>query len=251
LLFTVHCVYNNIIYLIHYLYNILNTFASRKRGIVFLNTYVVANRSFPSVLLNRHGSARSWLLLACAWGSATMGWAQAKPKRLLAPAHLAQPATRPVPVPKANLGPRVLITPSKNPLPPAQLEEALRLLLRADSTNRLPAHTGTEAEGLVLDQALTKLGHDFYDLFYSAFEAPPGSTNFTVLIGERPGRGNSSLVVLTVDEQELLETPLPTRLDQMEELVAETVAIAQDYLAEAQRMSSLLEKGRRAPLEVY
>ena len=190
-------------------------------------------------------------MLACAWGSATIGWAQVKPKRLPAPANLALPATRPVPVPKVNLAPRVLITPSKNPLPPAQLEEALRLLLRADSTNRLPAHTGIEAEGLVLDQALTKLGHDFYDLFYSAFEAPPGSTSFTVLIGERPGRGNSSLVVLTVDEQELLEAPLPTRLDQMEELVAETVSIAQGYLAEAQRVSSLLEKGRRAPLEVY
>jgi hypothetical protein len=37
----------------------------------------------------------------------------------------------------------------------------------------------------------------------------------------------------------------------MEELVAETIAIAQGYLAEAQRVSSLLEKGRRAPLEVY
>ena len=211
---------------------------------------MVSQRYLFSALPHKLGSARSWLLLACAWGSATLGWSQAKPKRSVAPVHLARPATRPVPVPKVNLGPRVLVTPSKKPLPPAQLEEALRLLLRADSTGQL-GRTGTEAEGLVLDQALTKLGHDFYDLFYSAFEAPPGSTGFTVLVGERPGRGNSSLVVLTVDEQELLETPLPTRLDQMEELVAEVVGIAQGYLAETQRVSGLLEKGRRAPLEVY
>ncbi|MFD1871518.1 CsgE family curli-type amyloid fiber assembly protein [Hymenobacter bucti] len=143
------------------------------------------------------------------------------------------------------------MTPSKKPLPPAQLEEALRLLLRADSTSRLPAHAGTEAEGLVLDQALTKPGHDFYDLFYGTFEAPPGSTGFTVLVGERPGRGNSSLVVLTINEQELVEVLLPTRLDQMEELVTQLAEIAQDYLAEAQNVSRQLESGRRAPLEVY
>lgn len=211
---------------------------------------MVARRYFISALPGRLGLAKCWLLLACAWGSATLGWAQARPKRAKAPAYLPRPATRPVPVPKANLGPRVLVAPSKKPLPPAQLEEALRLLLRADSTGQL-SHTGTEAEGLVLDQALTKLGHDFYDLFYSAFEAPPGSTGYTVLVGERPGRGNSSLMVLTVNEQELLELPLPTRLDQMEELVAETVDVAQGYLAEAQRVSGLLEKGRHAPLEVY
>ena len=192
-----------------------------------------------------------WLALACAWASATPGWAQTTPRRRPPPARLAPAAARPQPVPKANLAPRIIVTPSKKPLPPAQLEEALRLLLRADSTSRQPLHTGAEAEGLVLDQALTKLGHDFYDLFYSAFEAPPGSADFSVLVGERPGRGNSSLIVLTVNDQELLEVPLPTRFDQMQDLVTETVEMAQGYLVETQRVSGQLEEGRRAPLEVY
>ena len=192
-----------------------------------------------------------WLTAACVWASVASSQAQTAPKRRVLPRRPAQAAARPVPIPKVNLAPRVIITPSKKPLPPAQLEEALRLLLRADSTSRRPLHTGTEAEGLVLDQALTKLGHDFYDLFYSAFEAPPGSTEFSVLIGERPGRGNNSLIVLTVNEQELLETPLPTRLDQMEELVTGAVEMAQGFLTETQRVSSQLEEGRRTPLEVY
>ena len=210
---------------------------------------MVFSRRFSSALLAKRVPVWVWLTVACAWASATPAGAQTKPKRRVAPLRPA--ATRPVPVPKVNLSPRVLITPSKKPLPPAQLEEALRLLLRADSTSRQPLHTGTEAEGLVLDQALTKLGHDFYDLFYSAFEAPPGSTDFSVLVGERPGRGNSSLIVLTVNDQELLEVPLPTRFDQMQDLVTETVEVAQNYLAETQRVSSQLEQGRRTPLEVY
>lgn len=195
----------------------------------------------------------TWVWLALAWAGAAPAYAQrANPARItqqVAPATLPAPTNRPQPVPKASLAPAVIVTPSQQPLPPAQLEEALRLLLRADSVSRRRA--GTEASGLVLDQALTKPGHDFYDLFYGAFEAPPGSPDFTVLVGERPGRGNSSLVVLTVNEQELVEVPLPTRLDQLEELVAQTVEIAQGYLVEAQNVSRQLESGRRAPLEVY
>lgn len=186
-----------------------------------------------------------WAGLLWAGAGITPGRAQAVPSRTTPAAE--SPARPPV-APKATVAPRALVTPSATPLPPAKLEEALRLMLRADSANR---RTGTESAGLVLDQVLTKPGHDFYDLFYGAFEAPPGSTDFTVLVGERPGRGNSSLVVLTVNDQELLETPLPTRLDQLEELVAEAVEITRGYLIEAQNVSRQLESGQRAPLEVY
>ena len=74
---------------------------------------------------------------------------------------------------------------------------------------------------------------------------------YTLLVGERPGRGNSSLIVLTVNDQELFEAPLPTRLDQMKELVAGAVETAQGYLVEAQSVARQLESGQRAPLEVY
>jgi curli production assembly/transport component CsgE len=182
-----------------------------------------------------------WLAVACLGAAPTIGWAQARP----------QAASRPQPVPRAEVAPKVVVTPSAKPLPPAKLEEALRLMLRADSANRRPTRLAVEAEGLVLDQAISKIGHDFYDLFYGAFEAPPGSVEFTVLVGERPGRGNSSLLVLTVNDQELIETPLPTRLDQQEELVSQAVEIAQGYLAEAQNIARQLEASRRTPLEVY
>lgn len=182
-----------------------------------------------------------WLTVACLGAATTTGWAQARPRA----------AARPRPVPSADVAPRVMVTPSARPLPPAKLEEALRLLLRADSAGRRPTRLAAEAEGLVLDQAISKIGHDFYDLFYGAFEAPPGSAEFTVLVGERPGRGNSSLLVLTVNDQELIETPLPTRFDQQEELVGQAVEITRGYLIEAQNVSRQLEAGRRTPLEVY
>jgi len=192
--------------------------------------------------------AWGWLLLAGACAAPAAGWAQAAPKATR-PAPLTRPATRPHPVPKANAAPKVIVAPSKKPLPPAQLEEALRLLLRADSASQRPLRA--EAEGLVLDQAISKLGHDFYDLFYSLFEAPTGVADFTIVVSERPARANTSLVVLTVNDNELLELPLATRFEQLQELALYAVGTTQDYLTEAQNVSRQLESGHKAPLETF
>ena len=139
------------------------------------------------------------------------------------------------------------------PLPPAKLEEALRLFLKADSVAN--QHTkqqgGGESQGLVLDQAVSKLGHEFYDQFYSTFEAPMGVTDYNIVIIERPARGNSSLVAVSVNDSELLELPLPTRTDQMEEVVAAAVETARGFLFEALSNSRQLESGHRAPPERF
>lgn len=149
--------------------------------------------------------------------------------------------------------PAVAPTGQPAPLAPAKLEEALRLLLKADSvaTVRNRQLGGSESQGLVLDQAVTKLGHDFYDQFYGTFEAPMGITDYNIVVAERPARGNSALVVLTVNDTELLEMPLPTRTDQMEEIVAAAVETAQEFLQEALNTSRQLESGHRLPPEQY
>ena len=141
--------------------------------------------------------------------------------------------------------------PAPAPLPPAQVEEALRLLLqRTDSASKSRAR-GPEAAGLVLDQTLTKVGRDFFDLFYTAFEPPPGVLDYTITIAERPGRLGPALVALTVNDIELLEMPLSPQYDPLVESVGEAVAAARGLLLETQRVSRQLEAGRRAPLETY
>lgn len=135
-------------------------------------------------------------------------------------------------------------------LPAAQVEEALRLLLRADSTNQLRSR-GPESAGLVIDQTITKLGRDFFDMFYVAFEPPAGSADYTITLTERPGRIGSALVALTVNDVDLLEMPLSPQYEQMAGAAAEAVAVAQSQLLENQRVSRQLESGRRAPLETF
>lgn len=129
-------------------------------------------------------------------------------------------------------------------IPARKLEEALQLLLRADSLQsvRRKAVTTTEIASLVLDQTITKPGHDFYDLFYNTWEAPAGIEEFTITIGEKPGRVNSTLVTLRVNEEDLLEMPLQPNPELIEEAVADATAIAFDYLQQQRNLSRQLEK---------
>lgn len=188
---------------------------------------------FPGCLGLRSASRRIAVLICCTLSLGKEAAAQIRGKQAAqstpATASSAQPA----------------------PLPPAQLEEALRLLLRADSLANKRVAEGAESQGLVLDQTITKLGHDFYDRFYNTFEAPVDLLGYTILVAERPARGNSSLVVLTVNDMELLEMPLPTQADQMEEIVAGAVEAAQGFLRESQSVSRQLESGQKNPPERF
>lgn len=165
------------------------------------------------------------------------------------PGRAQQPAP-PAKPPASSLAPAL---PARKPgvLPPKQLEEALRLLLRADSAGRISRRTGTESQGLVMDQTVSKLGRDFYDLFYGAFEAPPGVDNFTIALVERQARANNAVVALLVNDTELFELPLPPRAEMMEETAQAAVAAAFNYLVQAQNISRQLEAGQHLPPEVY
>lgn len=140
---------------------------------------------------------------------------------------------------------------SPKPLAPKQLEEALRLLLRADSAGRASRRTGSESQGLVMDQTISKLGRDFYDLFYGSFEAPGGLEDFTIVVVERQARANNAVVALIVNDTELFEMPLIPRADMMEESARAAVGAAVDFLLQAQSISRQLESGRKMPPEVF
>lgn len=141
-------------------------------------------------------------------------------------------------------------TPAKasSPAAPQQLsvqktEEALRLLLRADSVQQARVQPGLEAdaEGFVLDQTLTKPGRDFYELFYSTFQSNTGFRDYTIVLSERPIRGTSTLISMNINDTELFEIPLPTRAEQIQEAVVAAVETARDFLSEQQAQSTMME----------
>ncbi|GAB2794553.1 curli production assembly/transport component CsgE [Hymenobacter luteus] len=136
---------------------------------------------------------------------------------------------------------------------PRNLEENLRLLLRLDSLQsaRRKVAAGAETSELVMDQSITKPGRDFYDLFYSQWEAPADVKEYTIIIGEKPGRANSTFVTVRVNDNDLLEFPLQPNYDIIQETAREAIGYVQDYLVQQLNLSRQLERGERVSTELY
>jgi curli production assembly/transport component CsgE len=161
-------------------------------------------------------------------------------------------------VPGATEPHRAVVPPAPGPgtLSASKVEEALRMLLKA--TARDSVQTGTprlpeiEIGNLVLDQTLTKIGHDFYALFYGQWDPPPGLSEFTVIIREKPGRGTSTLVSIEINDNALVELPLSPNYEALEEAAAYSLTLATDYLATARSVGQQLEQAPDNPgTEVY
>lgn len=159
-------------------------------------------------------------------------------------------ATRRPPVRENNKSPLSNQAPVKEkevtPLSPKKLEEALRLLLNATGKDSAqapqPSFRPTEIDGLVIDQTVSKVGHDFYDVFLANWEPPEGLSDFTVVLREKPGRSNSILVSVEVNENELLELPLQPKYEAIEEAAFYSLAVATEFLINSRNVSNQLEK---------
>lgn len=73
-------------------------------------------------------------------------------------------------------------------------------------------------DGLVIDESITKVGRDFYELFYSGWEPPPNASDFTIYIEEKPGRGRITAVEVRINDNSIYEGNLQPRYDFLEGL---------------------------------
>ena len=94
----------------------------------------------------------------------------------------------------------------------------------------------TEINGLVVDETITKVGRDFYEVFYSKWEAPrsdtsPGQQSYTIFIKELPQMGQGSLVSIYMNETELFSQPVQPRYEVIEALAEYAVSLVSSYVA--------------------
>ena len=108
--------------------------------------------------------------------------------------------------------------------------------------------TDTEAErrlipqsygitGLVVDETRTTIGRDFYDTFYEAWQAPPGSVNYTVTVEEQPVPSLGTRVIVRLNDQVAFDTRLQPRFEEIQQAALAAVAYTQRALATAAPLS--------------
>jgi curli production assembly/transport component CsgE len=89
-----------------------------------------------------------------------------------------------------------------------------------------------EIDGLIIDETKTKIGRDFYDIFYTNWQRPPNISGFTVFIREMATPRSGSWVWVIVDESIIYQTIIRPRYDIIEEAARYSVAAAHRYLVQ-------------------
>ncbi|MDZ7718960.1 MAG: CsgE family curli-type amyloid fiber assembly protein [Balneolaceae bacterium] len=89
-----------------------------------------------------------------------------------------------------------------------------------------------ELDGLVTDETRSKIGRDFYDIFYQKWEAPPNSSNFTIVISEQPTPSLGSLVSVSVNDEQVFRYRLQPRYEIIEQVANYAVQYTYNYMQE-------------------
>ena len=115
---------------------------------------------------------------------------------------------------------------------------------RAQAQDLQTASTGeatvAEINGLVVDEAITKVGRDFYEVFYRQWEPPASEMSYTILIKELPLPGRGSQVMVYLNETELFSQPVQPRYDVIEETAEYAAGVARSYVMHYESISQQL-----------
>lgn len=84
-----------------------------------------------------------------------------------------------------------------------------------------------EIDGMVHDETRSKVGRDFYDVFYSYWQSPPEARNFSIRVSEQPSPNLGTTIFVTVNQAETFRMRLQPRYEMIQE--AGKYAVRQTY----------------------
>ena len=84
-----------------------------------------------------------------------------------------------------------------------------------------------ELDGMIHDETRSKVGRDFYDVFYSNWQSPPEAYNFSINISEQPSPSLGTIIYVEVNDTETFRMRLQPRYDFIQQ--AGQYAVRQTY----------------------
>lgn len=84
--------------------------------------------------------------------------------------------------------------------------------------------------GMVIDETRSKVGRDFYDVFYQNWTAPDEVSGFTITITEQPAPGLGTIVSVQANDTETFRYRLQPRYDFIQEAGRYAVRLTYNHL---------------------
>ncbi|MEL7021767.1 MAG: CsgE family curli-type amyloid fiber assembly protein, partial [Bacteroidota bacterium] len=87
-----------------------------------------------------------------------------------------------------------------------------------------------EIDGLIIDETRTKIGRDYYELFYAKWAPPAEAKNYTIRIKELPSRGRGAQIQVFVNDEKLIHRNLQPRVEMIENMATRSVEALTNWL---------------------
>ncbi|MDE5417114.1 curli production assembly/transport protein CsgE [Labilibaculum sp. DW002] len=97
-----------------------------------------------------------------------------------------------------------------------------------------------EIDGLIMDETMTKVGRDFYDMFFSVWIAPEKVKNYTVTIKEMVMPGIATEISVLVNESLVFKQKVQPRYDVLEQMTKYANQRVVQYLNNYEKMKAQL-----------
>lgn len=98
-----------------------------------------------------------------------------------------------------------------------------------------------EIEGLVVDATATKVGRDFYDIFFSKWDPEANLPSLSIKVTERPLPNRGSQVIVLIEDNVIFQRFVQPRYDALEENAELAVQLALNYLNNYEKIQKQLQ----------
>jgi curli production assembly/transport component CsgE len=99
---------------------------------------------------------------------------------------------------------------------------------------------GMEITGLIMDETISKLGRDFYDLFFTKWN-PSSDEDYILKIIEKPAPGTRTLVSVEINDNMVFQQFLQPKYDYIEALADYAVGVSNEYLQNYTQIQNQLD----------
>lgn len=104
---------------------------------------------------------------------------------------------------------------------------------------------------MIFDETITKVGRDFYEIFFNSWSNPTGIRDFSISISEMPMPGVGTQITVTIDETVIVKQFVRPNQEMIEMLAEYTVGLAGQYLMNYQDIQLQLQSDDQSGTGIF
>lgn len=104
---------------------------------------------------------------------------------------------------------------------------------------------------MIFDETITKVGRDFYDEFFTDWNNPTTTTDFSITIKEMPMPGIGTQITVFINDIEILKQFIRPNQEMIEMLAEYTVGLVNQYLMNYQEIQAQLQSEDQSGTGIY